>query len=79
MKQILEDLRTGEIRVEDVPEPQLRAGYLLVRNHYSAISAGTEAATVLLGKKSLLGKALARPEQVQKVLNVVRTQGLLTA
>lgn len=79
MKQVLENLRSGEVSVADVPAPRLRAGTVLVRNHFSVISAGTEGATVQLGKMSLLGKALARPEQVRKVINVVRSQGLLKA
>ncbi len=79
MKQVLENLRTGQISVADVAVPGVRNGTVLVRNHYSVISAGTEGATVQLGKMSLLGKARARPEQVRKVLNVVRNQGLLKA
>lgn len=79
MKQALVNLRTGEVSVADVPVPQLRAGTVLVRNAYSVISAGTEGATVQLGRMNLLDKARARPEQLRKVVNVVRTQGLLTA
>ena len=79
MKQILENLRNGDISVDEVPIPTLKPGHVLVRNHYSLISTGTEGGTVKLGKMSLIGKAKARPEQVQKVIKVVRTQGLLTA
>jgi len=79
MKQVLENLRNGEISVDEVPSPTSKPGHILVRNHYSLISAGTEGGTVKLGKMSYLGKAKARPEQVQKVIKVARTQGLLTA
>ena len=79
MKQILENLRNGDISVDEVPIPTLKPGHVLVRNHYSLISTGTEGGTVKLGKMSLIGKAKARPEQVQKVIKVLRTQGLLTA
>ncbi len=79
MKQVLENLRNGDISVNEVPMPTLKTGHVLVRNHFSLISAGTEGGTVKLGKMSLLGKARARPEQVQKVIKVARTQGLLTA
>lgn len=79
MKQVLENLRNGDISVDEIPMPTLKPGYVLVRNHFSLISAGTEGGTIKLGKMSLLGKAKARPEQVQKVIKVARTQGLLTA
>jgi predicted dehydrogenase len=50
---------------------------VLVRNKASLISKGTEGGTVELGKMSLLGKARARPEQVKKVIQALRTEGLL--
>jgi hypothetical protein len=79
MKQVLENFRTGECYVEDVPAPVAGENFVLVRNCYSLISSGTEGGTVKLGKMSLLGKARARPEQVRKVLQVVKTQGLAVA
>jgi len=79
MKQVLEDFRSGECRVDDVPVPTVNEGSVLVRNHYSVISTGTEGGTVKLGKMGYLGKARARPEQAMKVIQVARTQGVLTA
>lgn len=48
--------------------PQLSAGMVLVQNHYSLISAGTEGSTVKAARKSLIGKAKERPQQVKQVL-----------
>ncbi|HTT07461.1 MAG TPA: bi-domain-containing oxidoreductase [Gammaproteobacteria bacterium] len=79
MKQILENFKTGVCTVEEVPAPINRPGFVLVRNHYSLISSGTEGGTVKLGQMSLLGKARARPEQARKVMQVAKQQGLLTA
>lgn len=79
MKQVLQNFKSGELTVEEVPPPLAPPGFVLVRNNYSLISAGTEGGTVKLGQMSLLGKARARPEQVRKVLQVVRADGLLTA
>ena len=79
MKQVLENLRNGEISVDEIPAPTANPGYVLVRNHYSLISTGTEGGTVKLGKMSLLGKAKARPEQAKKVITVARSKGALTA
>jgi predicted dehydrogenase/threonine dehydrogenase-like Zn-dependent dehydrogenase len=65
------------VSVEEVPRPALRPGCVLVRNSASLISVGTEAGTVKLGKMSLMGKARARPEQVKKVVQALRTEGLV--
>lgn len=79
MKQVLENFKTGECFVEDVPTPIVRENFVLVKNHYSLISTGTEGGTVKLGKMSLLGKAKARPDQAMKVIQVAKTQGLMVA
>lgn len=79
MKQVLEDLRDGRIWTDDVPPPQLRDQFVLVRNHCSLISSGTEGGTVKLGKMGLIAKARARPEDAMKVIQLARTQGPLTA
>ncbi|MGQ9882327.1 MAG: bi-domain-containing oxidoreductase [Armatimonadota bacterium] len=79
MKQVLQNYRSGEIRVEEVPAPALRSGAVLVANRYSLISAGTERMKVETGKMSLLGKARARPDLVKKVLKSLQTEGPLAA
>lgn len=78
MKQVVQNLKTGIVSIEDVPVPQLKRGCLLVKNKTSLISSGTEGGTVKLGKMSLLGKARARPEQVKKVIKALRTEGILS-
>ena len=50
---------------------------VLVKNHYSIISAGTEGSTVSTARKSLLGKAKERPQQARQVLDVLKKQGPL--
>jgi len=77
MKQILQNYKTGELRLAEVPPPALRAGGVLVATRASLISAGTEKMKVDVAKKSLLGKAMERPDQVKKVIESVRQQGLL--
>lgn len=79
MKQVLEDLRDGRIWVEEVPPPLLREKFVLVRNHHSLISSGTEGGTVKLGRMGYLAKARARPEQAMKLIQLARTQGPFTA
>lgn len=73
MRAILEDIRSGEVTSHEVPQPELRPSGILVRTAFSAISAGTELAYREQVKKSLLGKALARPDLVRQVVEYVRT------
>ncbi len=75
MKQVLQNLRTGSVQVAEMPPPALRAPGVLVATATSLISPGTERATVELGRSSLLGKALRRPDQVRKVLDNLRREG----
>jgi predicted dehydrogenase/threonine dehydrogenase-like Zn-dependent dehydrogenase len=75
MDQLTQKLKSGEMRIREVPLPSLSAGMVLVRNHYSVISAGTEGSTVKTARKSLIGKARERPQQVKQVLDVLKRQG----
>ena len=40
VRQVLQDARTGEVAIEDVPTPALRAGGVLVHTAASVVSAG---------------------------------------
>jgi polar amino acid transport system substrate-binding protein len=75
MKQVIQDFKTGDLSVDDVPSPSMSSGMVLVRNHYSLISAGTERSTVSAGKASLLGKARQRPDLVRQVLETFKKEG----
>jgi len=76
MRQVVQNYRTGKLSVEDVPAPALRPGGLLIRTSCSAVSAGTERSKVELARKNLIAKAMARPDQVRKVIDTVRREGL---
>ena len=76
MKQVVQSYRSGTLKVDDVPPPSLRGAGLLVHNHASLISSGTEKSTVQVARKSLIGKAMERPEMVRKVLAAVQKDGL---
>ena len=76
MKQILQNFRTGEVTVSDVPVPAEQEGRVLVRTAASLISAGTERMAVELGRKSLLGKARERPDLVRQVIQKAKREGL---
>jgi predicted dehydrogenase len=76
VKQAVQDLKTGEVSVQEVPPPRLHRGGALVATLSSLISAGTERSKIELGEKSMLGKARARPELVQQVLQKARQDGV---
>jgi len=62
--------------VSDVPVPRIGSGQVLVQTVCSLVSVGTERYMLDLAKKSLLGKAVARPDLVKQVINKVRTEGI---
>lgn len=77
MKQILQDLKSGEIHVANVPLPQLGPDQILLRTTRSLISAGTEKNIYEFGRAGILGKIQKQPDKVKSVLNKVKTDGLL--
>ncbi len=77
MLQIYQYQKTGELIIDELPEPPLRPGGVLVRNAFSLVSAGTERSSVETAQASLLGKAKRRPDLVRQVRNNIRREGLL--
>jgi predicted dehydrogenase/threonine dehydrogenase-like Zn-dependent dehydrogenase len=79
VKQIIQNYKTGELQLLEVPAPVLRKSFVLVQNVSSLLSIGTEKSMLEMAKKSLLGKALARPDLVKQVIAKVRAEGILEA
>lgn len=77
MKQILQNIKSGDLTLETVPPPALQPGGVRVRTAASLISAGTEKMLIDLASKSLVGKAQARPDLVKQVLDKVKKEGLM--
>jgi polar amino acid transport system substrate-binding protein len=75
MQQLTQKLGSGDMIIQEVPYPQIGKGMVIVKNHYSIISAGTEGSTVVAARKSLIGKAKERPQQVKQVLDTLKKQG----
>ncbi|WP_326781516.1 bi-domain-containing oxidoreductase [Streptomyces longwoodensis] len=76
MKQVVQNYKSGELALLDVPVPGCKAGGVLVRTSWSLISTGTELMKVSEAGMSMLGKARSRPDQVAKVAQSVATNGL---
>lgn len=77
MYQVMQHYRTGLLEVANVPAPSIQRGRLLVQTVSSVVSAGTERGMVALGQKSLVGKAIARPDLRKRVFDKIKTDGLL--
>ncbi|MET8330623.1 bi-domain-containing oxidoreductase [Streptomyces sp. NPDC005181] len=76
MKQVVQNYKSGELAVLDVPVPGCKPGGVLVRSAYSLISTGTELMKVSEAGMSMVGKARSRPDQVAKVMQSVATNGV---
>ncbi|BCG63748.1 MAG: dehydrogenase [Methyloprofundus sp.] len=76
MKQILQNLKSGETLLEDIPCPRILPRHVLIRTHKTLISAGTEKMLVDFGKANLIDKARQQPDKVKMVLDKVKTDGL---
>ena len=79
MRAVLEDMKSGTVSCYEVPAPEVQPGGILVRTAFSAISAGTERVKVEAGKKSLLAKAMSRPDLVKQVIDYAKGNGIRAA
>ncbi|MGH3517695.1 MAG: bi-domain-containing oxidoreductase, partial [Haloechinothrix sp.] len=76
MKQVVQNYKSGELALLEVPAPACKPGGVVVRTAFSLISTGTELMKVSEAGMSMLGKARARPDQVAKVMQSVASNGL---
>ncbi|MBL7086440.1 MAG: zinc-binding alcohol dehydrogenase, partial [Candidatus Cloacimonetes bacterium] len=76
MKQLIQSYKTGKMEVVEVPIPGCGNNGVLVETKTSLVSAGTEKLMIDLAKKSLVGKAKARPDLVKQVLEKIKRDGL---
>ncbi len=78
MKQILQNMGSGETTIITAPAPQNKKNHVLIATSVSLISAGTERMLVDFGKASLIDKARKQPDKVKMVLDKIQTDGLMT-
>ena len=78
MKQLFLSVSDGTMTVVDTPAPVVKDNTVIAETLYSVISAGTERSLASFGGKSLIQKAMERPDQVKKVTEKMATDGILT-
>ncbi|MEE9317068.1 MAG: theronine dehydrogenase, partial [Rhodospirillales bacterium] len=76
MKIVVQNFKTGKLSVADAPPPAVPDNGILVRTAASLISAGTDRTSLELANKSTVGKALARPDLVRRVIRKLLNDGL---
>ena len=76
MRQVTQRLKDGRVEVVEVPPPELTPDTVLVDVRASVLSAGTERTKVATGRANLVAKARARPEEVRKVIEKARRDGV---
>ena len=76
MDQLIQSYRTGALDISPVPPPAGDESGLLIATTASLVSAGTEKMIVDIAKKSLLGKAKARPDLVKQVIAKMKQEGI---
>lgn len=76
MKQVVQSVGDGALRVVEVPAPSIGPAEVLVATTRSLLSIGTEKAVRELASSSLLDKARARPDLVRQVIKKARSEGL---
>ncbi len=77
MYQLIQNLKSGETVLENVPAPQVRAGQVLIRTRRTLVSLGTERMLVEFGKANLLSKARQQPDKVKQVFEKIQSDGLI--
>ena len=77
MKQVFQSLKNGQVSIDDVPIPAVKAGYVLVKTTKSLISAGTEKILLNFGRSNYLGKAIQQPDKVKQALDKIKTDGIM--
>jgi predicted dehydrogenase/threonine dehydrogenase-like Zn-dependent dehydrogenase len=77
LKQIIQNLKTGETILENLPAPMAKEGQVLIQTSRSLVSLGTERMLVEFGKANLIQKARQQPDKVKMVLDKIKSDGLM--
>lgn len=78
MIQLIQNLKNGRMELLEVPYPGTGNGILLVKNHYSVISSGTEGKSVRTARAGYIAKAKEKPKEVKRVIDSVKEKGLIS-
>lgn len=69
-------IKKGRVTPAIVPTPKVSMGCVLIKVVNSCISAGTEMSGVQNSGKSIIKRALEQPENVRKIINMAKSEGI---
>ena len=75
MKQLAQNIKRSTLTIEELPVPVCKAGGVLVKSIYSAVSVGTEIMKLKNADLNYFQMAKKKPEQVKDVLNTLTQLG----
>jgi predicted dehydrogenase/threonine dehydrogenase-like Zn-dependent dehydrogenase len=75
MKQLTQNIKKKLLSLEDLPIPVCKAGGVLIKTIFSAVSVGTEVMKLKNADLSYIQMAKKKPEQVKEVLNTLTQLG----
>lgn len=76
MKQIIQNLKSGEVSIEQLPTPSISPNKMVIQTSRSLVSLGTERMLLNFGRAGYMSKARQQPDKVAMVLNKIKTDGL---
>ena len=76
MQQLVQSPRNGEVKVQETPFPALNPGYVLVRNHYSVLSASTESRRPHEFRQDVFEQAGVQTQDMGQVVASMKKMGL---
>ena len=69
MRQIVQDLKSGNTILVNVPVAVEKSGSVLIKTTKTLVSLGTEKMLVDFGKANLIQKAKQQPDKVKEVIS----------
>ncbi|MCP4482562.1 MAG: Gfo/Idh/MocA family oxidoreductase [bacterium] len=77
MKQVIQNYKTGELKIEEVAYPILKSDSIIFKTKSSLISAGTERTKIETAQMNLIEKAMSRLDLVKTLVNNIKQEGVL--
>ncbi|MBA47149.1 MAG: dehydrogenase [Dehalococcoidia bacterium] len=78
MKQLLQNIQTGETSIVESPAPKVGKNSVLISSNISLVSIGTEKMVIDFAKASYIEKAMQKPDKVKMVIDKVKSDGILS-
>jgi polar amino acid transport system substrate-binding protein len=75
MRAVTLNFKNGDLRIAEIPTPNIASRGIIVANRHSLISVGTESYIINMARKGPIGKALDRPDLAKQVISKALVEG----